>query len=251
MAGLIATCTNYANLLLTVEVERPKGTETWDTPRSTWLLVFKREQTSSQLATLLHKLPLPEKTRWLNVTFSPFPNGNALLGVIGFTRVYEVECSPSQHSRAASLTTVLKPYQLPLAYRCISGFRVCDQWNLAASFEDDSVRVFSFIDGLLAESCRLALASCVQRPFRIIDLLPGVLLVRSEAPSPDCSWTTFLDLFQYDARCCFSPPSRLLEHKGILIPLATLSPRSQERGSKAELVALDHDSKALRFYDIF
>lgn len=248
MAGLFSTPVNSTtSTLFTVEVERPKGIETWDTSRVTRLLVFRREKSAQQL-TLWHKETLPEKTRWLNVTIAALPNGNALVGVIGFTRVYEVDFSDSHNAR---LALSLRPYQLPGAYRCICGFRVCDRWHLAASFDDDTVRVFSFSGSLLEESCRLALASSVLRPFRIVDLCLGGLLVRSEAPSAsDCAWTTYLDLFPYDARGLFSGPSRLLERKGILIPLAVVPPRAQTRGSKPELVSLDHDSKALRFFDI-
>ena len=135
MAGLFAPSKgSAADLLLCVEFEGSKESEKCETVQqhstSTRLVVLLRKPLKALM--LLDTLPLSQRIVWLYPTFAHLPNGNVLLGVSGFTRVYELEVNDSTDSSDKSLQFTLKPHQLPDVYCCICDFRVGGEWHLAA-----------------------------------------------------------------------------------------------------------------------
>ena len=244
MCGLFAPPTgSTVDTLLSVEVEEPKPDETIYTPRAARLVVLRKD--TSGLFELQHRLPLSEKTNTLTATFTILPNGNALCGVYGFTRAYELECSAA-NSAGASFT--LKAHQLPSAYFCICGFRVRNEWRLAVSFWDGSVRAFSLNGGAFSEVCRLPPLSTVGR-FEILAVRPGALCLHSACQNPENSMTSFVDYVEFDPLGNFLTPRRLLEYKGKLI-LRTALPFAAAPHSKVALVATDADTRSVRFYEL-
>ena len=243
MCGLYAPPTGATvDTLLSVEVEDPKPDETFDTPRAARLVVLRKD-TSGRFA-LQHRLPLLEKTNSLTATFAILPNGNALCGVCEFTRTYELESSAA-NSAGASFT--LKAHQLPSAYNCICGFRVRDEWRLAVSFRNGSVRAFALNGGAFSEVCRLPPLPSLWR-FEILAVHPGALCFRSASQKPDNSWTSFVDYVEFDPLGNFLTPRRLLEYKGTLI-LRTALLFAAASHSRVALVATDVGTSRVRFYE--
>ena len=244
MGGLFAPPTGpTVDTLLSVEVEDPKPGETLETLRAARLVILSRD-TSGRFE-LQHRLPLPEKSSKLTVTFAILPNGNALCGVLGFTRAYELECSAA-NSAGASFT--LKAHQLPSAYHCVCGFRVCNEWRLAVAFQDGSVRAFALNGGAFSEVCQLPPLSTV-RCYEILAVRPGALCFRSASQNPDNSWTSFVDYVELDPLGHFLNPRRLLEYKGNLI-LPTALPFAAAPHSRVALVATDFATRCVRFYEL-
>ena len=239
MGGLFAPPTSHSvDSLLSVELERPKAGETNDTARSTRVVLLRKEP-SGRFA-LQQRLPLPEKTAHLAASFALLPNGNALCGVFGLTRVYELE------PNASADAFTLKAYQLPGAYRYFCGFRVGSEWRLAVSFEDDSARVFTLTGGALSEVCRLPPFGSGQSVGEILSLRPGALCVCSHKKNPA---TTIIDYVEFDPRGNFLTPRRLLECNGDVYPLATLAFGATPYWRVA-LVSLIEETKALQFHEL-
>ena len=159
-----------------------------------------------------------------------------------FTRAYELECSAA-NSAGASFT--LKAHQLPSTYNCICGFRVRDEWHLAAAFQDGSVRAFALNGGAFSEVCRLPPLSSVV-PGEILAVRPGALCLLSASQNPDNSWTSFVDYVEFDHFGNFLTSRRLLEYKGNLI-LRTALPFAAAPYSSVALVATDADNVTFDF----
>ena len=167
-----------------------------------------RRNASEQLA-LVQTVTLQEST--INCSsFATGPNGSVFCAFRGSSAVHELCRTPGATNRPFGAAA--KTHRLPTAIRCICGFECDGEHRVAASFDDNSVRIFRAIGDGLCELQQIRAPHANWTPNLLVGLADGAFCISSYCTDPADSTVKWgIELCAADASGALSTPRRLMQ----------------------------------------
>ena len=182
-------------------------TEHTEGPQARVCTLFLRNNAAGKLE-VVQRVVLHEN-RSDRVTFARWPAGNLFCAVLGSDSLYEL-CR-SRDSSHSPYEDVPQEHRLPANARYMCGLHSIGECRIAASLEDNTLRVFRIAGGSLSELQRVPLPQVNWEPNSLVALPGGSLIVRS--------W--FSDLVDKKGKqgieCCAARPDGTLAAPKLLL----------------------------------
>ena len=167
-----------------------------------------RRNASEQLA-LVQTVTLQEsKSNWSS--FATGPNGSVFCAIFGSSAVHEIYRTPG--AAGAPFRAAAKAHRLPTAICYICGFECDGDHRVAASFDDNSVRIFRATGDGLCELQQIRPPHANWTPNSLVGLAHGAFCIRSYCTDPaDSKGKSDIELCAADASGALSTPRRLMQ----------------------------------------
>ena len=182
-------------------------TEQTDSPLAIRVNVLRRNE-SEHLA-LVQTVTLQESTsNWS--TFATGPNGSVFCAIKNSPEVHEMCRTPGAVN--APFGAAAKAHRLPTAICYICGFEWDGQHRVAASFKDNSVRIFCATGDGLCELQQIRAPHANWTSNTLVGLAEGAFCIRSYCTDPaDSKGKWAIELCATDASGALSIPRRLMQ----------------------------------------
>ena len=167
-----------------------------------------RHNASDQLA-LVQTVTLQESNiNWS--TLATGPNGSVFCAICGSSAVHEICRAPGAAN--APFEAAAKAHRLPTDIRYICGFECDGEHRVAASFDDNSVRIFRATGDGLCELQQIRAPHANWTPRSLVGLADGAFCIDSYCTDPaDSKENHAIELCAADASGALSTPRRLMQ----------------------------------------
>ena len=214
----VFSCSSTAKLIgLFAVSDRPNRpltvtTEQTDSPFAIRVNVLRRNATE-HLA-LVQTVPLQESASNL-ATFATGADGSVLCAIWNSSAVHEMCRTPGAAN--APFGADANTHSLPSAIRFICGFECDGERRVAASFEDNTLRVFRARGDGLCELQQIRAPHDNWSPRSLVGLADGAFCVSSYFIDPaDSEWKYAIELCAADASGALSSPRLLMQFTNVV-----------------------------------
>ena len=167
-----------------------------------------RRNASEQLA-LVQTVTLQESKSWWS-SFATGPNGSVFCAIVTSSSVHEMCRMPG--AAGAPFGVAAKAHRLPTSIRYICGFECDAEHRVAASFNDNSVRIFRATGDELCELQKIRAPHANWQPVTLVGLADGAFCIGSYCTDPaDSKGKYAIELCAADAGGAQSTPRRLMQ----------------------------------------
>lgn len=206
--------------------------------------LFLRRNDSGKLE-LVQSVVLREDNRNAT-TYARWPAGNVVCAGWGSSILHELCRTPKD----SKLLFEEKPreHRLPANVRVICGLQTNGEYRFAASFDDDSLRVFRIVGGVLSELQRIPPPHHVKwSPWSLAALPGGSLIVRSGFVHPELSLMYCIECCAVQPNGSLAVPKRLLAQKLGISVWGLLAPT---KFTNAYRIVVFNESRELSLYPL-